>query len=91
MAEFRNQVLQGRQPLDGNTFHDCEFRNAELVFTGGAQPGFANCRFVQSRFVFEGEAAITVNLLRGMLQPQSNLRSLVLGMMPEIGGVAPIR
>ncbi|MDP3405748.1 MAG: hypothetical protein Q8S03_13710 [Brevundimonas sp.] len=91
MAEFRNQVLQGRQPLDGNQFHDCEFRNAELVFRGGEQPALVNCRFVQSRFVFEGEAASTVNLLRGMLQPQSNLRSFVLGMMPEIVTVAPIR
>jgi hypothetical protein len=90
MAEFRNQVLQGRQALDGNTFHDCEFRNAELIFRGGDQPGFANCRFVQSRFVFEDEAASTVNLLRGMLQPQTGMRSFVLGMMPEIGGVAPV-
>jgi hypothetical protein len=41
--------------------------------------------------VFEGEAANTVNLLRGMLRPESNLRNFVLGMMPEITVVAPIR
>jgi hypothetical protein len=29
--------------------------------------------------------------LRGMLRPESNLRSFVLGMMPEITVVAPIR
>ena len=34
---------------------------------------------------FEGEAANTVNFLRGMLNPQSNMRPFVVGMMPEIG------
>lgn len=90
MADFRNQVLQGRQPLDGNSFTDCEFKDAQLVYGGGAHPQLVNCRFTASRFVFEGEAANTMNLLRGMLRPESNLRSFVLGMMPEIGGVAPI-
>jgi hypothetical protein len=91
MAEFRNQVLQGRQTLDGSIFIDCEFRNAQMVYSGGPQPGLANCRFTASQFVFEGEAANTVNLLRGMLRPESNLRNFVLGMMPEITVVAPIR
>jgi hypothetical protein len=85
MAEIRNQVLQGRQLLDGNTYYDCEFMNAQLVFKGGQQPGFSNCRFTQSRFVFEDSAATTVNFLRGMLQPQTGMRGFVTGMMPEIG------
>ena len=85
MAEIRNQVLDGRQLLDGNTFIDCEFKNAVLVFKGVAQPSFANCRFTQSRFVFEDSAAVTVNFLRGMLQPQTGMRGFVTGMMPEIG------
>ncbi len=86
MAEIRNQVLEGRQLLDGNTFIDCEFRNAQLVFKGVEQPGFANCRFTASRFVFEDNAAVTVNLLRGMLRPETGMRSFVTGMMPEIAG-----
>ncbi len=91
MAEFRNQVLQGRQALDGNSFFNCEFRNAQMVYRGGVQPSLSNCKFTASQFVFEGEAANTMNLLRGMLRPQSGLRSFALGMMPEVGGVAPIR
>lgn len=85
MAEIRDQVLEGRQLLDGNTFINCEFRNARLVFKGVEQPGFTNCRFTQSRFEFEDSAAVTVNFLRGMLQPQTGMRGFVTGMMPEIG------
>ena len=85
MTEIRNQVLEGRQLLDGRTFIDCEFKNAQLVFKGLEQPGFNNCRFTQSRFVFEDSAAVTVNFLRGMLQPQTGMRGFVTGMMPEIG------
>jgi hypothetical protein len=86
MPEIRDQVLEGRQLLDGNTFVNCEFRNAQLVFKGVQQPGFTNCRFTQSRFVFEDSAGVTVNFLRGMLQPQTGMRGFVTGMMPEIGG-----
>ncbi len=86
MADIRNQVLEGRQEIDGNTYYDCQFRSAVLVFKGVQQPGFSNCRFTQSRFAFEGHAATTVNLLRGMLQPQTGMRGFVTGMMPEIGG-----
>jgi hypothetical protein len=86
MAEIRNQVLEGRQLVDGNTYADCEFRNAVLVFKGVQQPGFSNCRFTQSRFVFEDNAATTVNFLRGMLGRQTGLRGFVTGMIPEIEG-----
>lgn len=85
MAEIRNQILEGRQMLDGTTFIDCEFKNATLVFRGVEQPGFVNCRFTQSRFAFEDGAAVTVNFLRGMLQPQTGMRGFVTGMIPEIG------
>ncbi|CAL1691707.1 hypothetical protein MMB232_01859 [Brevundimonas subvibrioides] len=86
MADIKNQTLQGRVTLDGKTFTDCAFQNAQLVYKGGQQPSFVNCRFVQSRFMFEDEAANTVNFLRGMLQPQTGMRGFVTGMMPEIGG-----
>ncbi|MFC5343785.1 hypothetical protein ACETK8_11160 [Brevundimonas staleyi] len=85
MSEVRNQTLTGRQLIDGVTFIDCEFKNAQLVFKGVEPPSFANCKFTQSRFTFEDNAATTVNLLRGMLQPQTGMRGFVTGMMPEIG------
>ena len=85
MAEVRNQTLQGRTLVDGKTFIDCEFKNAQLVFKGVEQPSFSNCKFTQSQFLFEDKAAVTVNFLRGMLQPQTGMRGFVTGMMPEIG------
>lgn len=85
MAEIRNQVLEGRQLIDGVSFFDCEFKDAQLVFKGVELPGFSNCRFTRSHFAFEENAATTVNLLRGMLRPESNLRSFITGMIPEIG------
>ncbi|MBU1347377.1 MAG: hypothetical protein KKA16_10580 [Alphaproteobacteria bacterium] len=86
MADIKNQTLQGRQVIDGKSFIDCEFQNAQMVYKGGPAPNFTNCRFTKSGFVFENEAANTMNLLRAMLQPQTNMRPFVLGMMPEIGG-----
>lgn len=85
MSEVRNQTLSGRQLIDGVTFIDCEFKSAQLVFKGVQHPNFANCRFTQSRFIFEDNAATTVNLLRGMLRPETGMRGFVTGMMPEIG------
>ncbi len=85
MAEIRNQTLEGRQLIDGTTFIDCEFKNAQLVFKGVEQPGFSNCRFTQSRFVLEDSAAVTVNLMRGMLRPETGMRGYITGMIPEIG------
>lgn len=85
MAEVRNKTLEGRQPIDGMTFVDCEFKNAQLSFSGGTPPNFVNCRFTACRFVFEGPAAATVNFLRAMLPPTTGMRGFVTGMMPEIG------
>lgn len=84
MSEVRNQTLQGRIKLDGKTFVECTFENAQLSFQGGLPPSFINCRFVKTHFVFENEAANTVQFLRGMLQPQSNMRHMAIGMLPEL-------
>lgn len=86
MTEVRNQTLEGRQPIDGKTFIECEFKNAQLVFKGDTPPNFVNCRFTNCRFEFEGPAASTVHFLRAMLGHQTGMRGFVTGMMPEIGG-----
>lgn len=86
MTDVRNKVLEGRQVIDGKTYYDCEFKNAQLVFKGDQPPGFSNCKFTSSRFEFEGKAANTVHFLRAMLPPTTGLRGFVTGMMPEIGG-----
>ncbi|CAN5268144.1 hypothetical protein BH09PSE1_BH09PSE1_03210 [soil metagenome] len=84
MAETRNQTIQGRVKLDGKTFVDCEFVDAQLIFEGGLPPNFANCRFSNTSFTFDKEAANTVNFLRAMLPIQSNMRQVVLNLMPEL-------
>ena len=84
MAETRNQKIQGRVKIDGKTFVDCEFIDAELAYEGGVAPTFVNCRFTTSNFAFEKEAGSTVQFLRGMAHAQSNMRQVVLGLIPEL-------
>jgi hypothetical protein len=84
MAETKNQTLKGIIRLDGATFRDCEFVDARLLFEGGTPPNFINCRFTNTHFAFEGAAGNTVNFLRAMAPPQSNMREVVFGLMPEL-------
>jgi hypothetical protein len=84
VAETKNQTLKGPVRLDGNTFRDCEFVDARLIYEGGAPPNFINCRFTNSNFAFQEAAGNTVNFLRAMAQPQSNMREVVFGLMPEL-------
>lgn len=84
MAETKTQTIQGRVKLDGKTFTDCEFVDAQLVYDGGLPPNFINCRFSNSNFTFDKEAGNAVNFLRAMAHPNSNMREVVLGLMPEL-------
>ena len=84
MSETKKQTLTGVVELDGNTFIECEFKDAQLTYRGGMAPSFANCRFTNARFNFEDSAANTVNFLRAMLPLQTNMRQVVFGLMPEL-------
>ena len=84
MAETKNQTIKGRVKLDGKTFTDCEFVDAQMAYDGGAAPNFINCRFTNSNFMFDTEAGNTVNFLRAMAHPNSNMREVVLGLIPEL-------
>lgn len=84
MTQTRDQVLSGEVEIDGATFVNCEFKNARLVFRGGTPPNFNNCRFTQSNFAFYDSAANTLNLLRAMAPQETNMRSVVLGLIPEL-------
>ena len=86
MAEAERRTLSGRIKLDGKTFKDVAFEKAQLVYEGGAGPNFDNCTFTETNYTFEGAAGNTVHFLRAMLFQQSNMRGVVLGLMPEIGG-----
>ena len=86
MTETARQAMQGRIKLDGKTFKDVSFENAVLVYEGGTAPHFVNCTFTEANFAFEGAANNTINFLRSMLPAHTNMRPVVLGLLPEFGG-----
>jgi hypothetical protein len=84
MAEIRNQTLSGDQMIDGNTYIDCTFDNARLIYEGGAAPGFGNCMFKASHFRFQGPAGQTLTFLKAMAPARTGMREMVLGLLPEL-------
>ena len=84
MAERRDEIIRGTVVLDDTVFVKCEFKDAVLVYRGGTPPSLDQCRMTNSRMVFEDAAGNTINFLRGMAQPKSSMRQLVLNMMPEL-------
>ena len=64
MMEYRDQIFDGeRLDLGGNVFHDCVFRNCELIFDGSRSPTFNDNEFIDTIFVFTDEAARTLYFL----------------------------
>jgi len=84
MAERRDEIIRGTVVLDDTVFVKCEFKDAVLVYRGGTPPSLDQCRMTNSRMVLEDAAGNTINFLRGMAQPKSSMRQLVLNMMPEL-------
>lgn len=85
MAEIRNETLTGEVSLDGNTYVDCEFKDARLTYEGGLPPAFNNCVFNNSQFAFDGAAGRTIGFLRAMAPARTNMRHIVVGLLPELG------
>ena len=50
--------------VDGMHFADCLFDGTQLVYFGGAVPVMNRCELKGVRFVFEGPAKNTVDLLQ---------------------------
>lgn len=84
MAEIRNQTLSGDMFVDGNTYFDCLFNGARLIYEGGVPPGFSNCTFTDSNFAFQEAAGRTLAFLRAMSPVATNMRPVVLGLLPEL-------
>jgi len=62
--EYRGTLFEGeRLNLSDNTFHDCTFKNCELIFDGRRSPTFNDNEFVDTVFVFTEEAARTLYFL----------------------------
>lgn len=56
---FENERVE----LGGNIFHNCVFKNCELVFDGHRSPTFADNEFIDSVFVFTEHALRTLYFL----------------------------
>lgn len=84
MAETKDQTITGSVSLDGNIFRNIDFRDCQLVYQGGIPPQFDNCRFDTASFTFQGPAGATLAFLRAMAPAETNMRPVVLGLIPEL-------
>ena len=50
--EYEGQTLSGAVELDGNSFIDCRFQDATLIYRGGVAPRLINCSFDPPRWNF---------------------------------------
>lgn len=83
---YQGQELSGRVELDGNSFVNCSFQHATLVYRGGAAPSLAGCCFEPAQIEFQDAAANTVHLLGAMARPGSGLRYVAARMLWQILG-----
>ncbi len=86
MAEFKNQTITGSHIVDGQSYVKIQFSNATLVYTGGLPPSFNECMFDTTNFSFEGPAAQTLQFLNAMAPETTNMRGVVLGLLPALKG-----
>ena len=64
MQQHRNESFKDQRiELDGKMFHDCEFVNCELVFSGDRPPTFSDNKYIDTRFILTGHATRTMYLL----------------------------
>lgn len=84
MAEYRDQTLSGEIALDGNSFINIEFNDAELIYRGGTPPAFDNCRFNRATFNFRDQGGNTLAFLNAMAPATTNMREVVLGLIPAL-------
>lgn len=57
--KFKNQELD----LDNNSFLNCEFEGCILIYSGGPPPSFVGCNFKNTKFMFAGGAANTIQFM----------------------------
>ena len=77
---FRNERVE----LDGKMFHNCEFDNCELVFTGDRPPTFSDNRFVDTVFVMTDHATRTLYLLSNIYHAGEGGKEIVEKLFDEI-------
>lgn len=79
-----DEILSGRIALDNTSFVRCRFRNAILVYAGGAAPQIRDCSFENATFEFAGAAGRTLALLQALSAQKSGLRAIFKASFPKI-------
>lgn len=75
---FLNQTFENeRVELHGNSYHNCRFKNCELVYDGDRSPTFHDNEFIDSVFVFTGSALRTLYFLGNMYNTGAGGREVV--------------
>lgn len=77
---FKNERVE----LDGKMFHNCEFENCELVFSGDRPPTFSDNRFVDTVFILTGHATRTMYLLSNIYHAGEGGKEVVENIFSEI-------
>ena len=81
----KNQTFKDqRVELDGKTFHDCEFTNCELVFSGDRPPTFSDNRYIDTVFVMTGHATRTMYLLSNIYHAGAGGKQVVENIFADI-------
>ena len=84
MAITQDTTIDGTVSLDGETFKNVLFHGAKMTYAGGPPPSFDNCRFDQATFSFDGPAGNTLAFLKAMAPANTNMRDVVLALIPEL-------
>lgn len=84
MANYKDETLTGRVTLDEGVFDNCDFRQVQMMYSGGTPPQFLNCRFDDATFTFDGPANNTLLFLRSMSAQTTGFRPVVTSLIPEL-------
>jgi hypothetical protein len=67
MADFKKQDFAGQRViLDGNNYDECNFKGAQMVYTGGDLPNLVRCNFDKGTFALEGAAGRTLTFMQAL-------------------------
>ena len=83
--EFRDEEFNNeRVELSGNIFHNCIFRDCELVFDGDRSPTFYDNEFIDTVFVFTEAAAKTLYFLGNIYHAGTGGQEIVDRILDEV-------
>lgn len=77
----------GEETVDGKEYRGCTFNNVALVYGGGEEPTFVNCKFGDVSLQFTGSAADTLVFLNSMAS--GGFRQAVSKIADNIRGIKP--